>query len=103
VLATLLSAVNAHGTGVEDTPANVDTAIRASQCYRLGDDRLAKCATSDLPGQDGQLGRDTYVGTRGAGDGVLGLSFARVCNSGDIGSPMLNDFVTAMAQVDTMV
>ena len=29
--------------------------------------------------------------------------WAGVCNSGDIGSPMLNDFVTAMAQVDTMV
>ena len=63
-------------------PANPDTDIGASQCYRSGTSTLGSCATTDLQGQDGQVGRDATPGLNGNGDGMLGFSFAKVCGSG---------------------
>jgi len=64
-------------------PGNVDTGIRWNQCYRSGSDALADCRTTDFPAQDGAAGRDTDPRTRGGADGWLGLSFRRLCVSGE--------------------
>ena len=62
----------------QGTPHNVDTGIRKNQCYRSAGDALVACATTDLAGQDGAVGRDTYADTRGNADGTLGFSFVRI-------------------------
>lgn len=80
-LAATLAAALARADG---TPGNVDTGIRPGQCYASGADALVSCAQADLGGQDGQLGRDTYPATDGSSDGILGLSFVRICNNGKI-------------------
>jgi hypothetical protein len=61
---------------------NPDTTIGRGQCYRSGSDALVACATTDLQGQDGQFGRDATAGLARGADGLLGFSFAKVCNSG---------------------
>jgi hypothetical protein len=70
-------------TAGEGTPNNIDTGIRWNQCYRSGTDGLVDCRTTDLPAQDGAVGRDTYADTRGNADGTLGFSFVRICTSGE--------------------
>jgi hypothetical protein len=66
----------------DGTPDNVDTGLRKTQCYSTGSNALTACAAANITGQDGQLGRDTYVATKGGADGILGFSFTRICNSG---------------------
>jgi hypothetical protein len=83
VVACLLGAPAPAPATSLDTPNNVDTGIRRSQCYRTGSDAMTACGATDIPGQDGQLGRDTYKGTNGSADGALGFSFGRICNNGD--------------------
>jgi hypothetical protein len=72
------------GAAADGTPDNVDTGIRKTQCYATGSNALVSCATADLTGQDGQLGRDTYPATNGGADGRLGFSFTKLCNSGEV-------------------
>jgi hypothetical protein len=81
-LALFPAAVVLAGAAHPQTPNNVDTGLHKTQCYDVGSNRLVSCASSSLPGQDGQLGRDTYSDTNGNADGDLGFSFTRVCNSG---------------------
>jgi hypothetical protein len=71
---------SAAGTG---TPGNVDSGIRADQCYAVGASALGACATSALSGQDGQLGRDADAATNDARAGLLGFAFTKICNSGE--------------------
>ena len=70
------------GASADGTPDNVDTGIRKNQCYSTGSNALGSCATADITGQDGQLGRDTYAVTKGGANGVLGFDFTKICNSG---------------------
>lgn len=74
--------VDARPATTPGTPGNVDTGIRKSQCYAIGGNGLVPCRSADIPGQDGQLGRDTDPDTNAPGNGSLGLSFVRICNSG---------------------
>ena len=70
------------------SPDNTDTGIRKTQCYAPGKDKLVKCASATITGQDGQLGRDVSPKTNSNGDGTLGFSFTKVCNSGELaGAP----------------
>jgi hypothetical protein len=84
LLAFTLAPAHAMWSPLPNDRRNVDTGIRSSQCYGSGANALVACATADLPGQDGQLGRDTYPDTRDGRDGRLGFSFSRVCNNGDV-------------------
>lgn len=63
--------------------ADYDSGISVRQCIDVGTNRLVPCATASLTGQDGQLGRDANAATNDPGDGWLGASFGRVCNSGE--------------------
>jgi hypothetical protein len=85
LVATLLLPVSAFSaTAVAGgTPDNEDTGIRKSQCYSAGSNALTGCATADIAGQDGQLGRDTYPATKGGADGLLGFSFTKICHDGE--------------------
>lgn len=64
------------------TPDNVDTGIRKNQCYSIGLNAMTNCDAANIPGQDGQLGRDVDPDTNSPSNGPLGLSFTRICNSG---------------------
>ena len=79
----LLAAGGLSCAATGGTPGNVDTGIRDVQCYAVGSDALRSCSSANISGQDGQLGRDTDPATNDSGDGTLGLSFTRICNSGD--------------------
>ncbi len=81
-LSTLVAWAAVPGQARAGTPGNVDSGIRATQCYRTGSHQLVACAGADLPAQDGALGRDTDPATNTNADGLLGLSFTRVCNNG---------------------
>lgn len=74
-------AIGAHAAA-SPNPANVDSGIRIDQCYAAGSNMLQACAATPLSGQDGQLGRDVSLATNDATDGLLGLSFTKICNSG---------------------
>ena len=63
-----------------------DTGVAASQCYQAASDVLVACntagATALNAAQDGMVGRD--VTANNGIDGMLGFSFTKVCNSGQL-------------------
>jgi hypothetical protein len=63
-----------------------DTGVAASQCYQASSDVLVACntagATALNAAQDGMVGRD--VTANNGIDGMLGFSFTKVCNSGQL-------------------
>lgn len=61
---------------------NSDTGIGADQCYRSGSNAPVACSDTDLPLQDGHVGRDVQVPD--ATDGRLGFSYSKVCHSGEV-------------------
>ena len=95
VASLTLAAALARADG---TPGNVDSGIRPGQCYASGSNALVGCDGSDIGGQDGQLGRDTYAATDNSSDGLLGLSFVRLCNDGEYAGKGLCPKVPALGE-----